>query len=151
MDSHQIHLHGSVLKQLLHMGCAHAQPSPYVRTPLRQGQIGLRVLCQARDRRLVGLVEALGVVPPRPPPGGAAQPDLQQDADAAAAAAGTSGNGADVPEASGAAEGAADQAVDIGKLHAVQVTDAVWSLAVMGGPVLFEHEMEALISVSCSC
>ncbi len=109
-----------------------------------------KVWMQARDRRLLGLIEALGLAPPRPPPGEAVE---EQDEVAATLASAAESMPASEPFAEGASasaatSGAAPQWTDrSSKMHPVCVTDAMWSLAVMGGPVLFEREMDALISV----
>lgn len=109
-----------------------------------------KVWMQARDRRLLGLIEALGLAPPRPPPGEAVEEEDEVAATLASAAESMPASApfAEGASASAATGGAAPQWTDrASKMHPVCVTDAMWSLAVMGGPVLFEREMDALISV----
>lgn len=82
---------------------------------------------QARDRRLLGLIEALRVVPLRNP---------AEDTAWSAAAE----NAAPQPETA-ASEAAAPP------LNARSSAKAIWALAMLGGPVLFQLEMEAALNV----
>jgi hypothetical protein len=92
---------------------------------------------QARDRRLLGLIEALSVTPPRLPPSEQLQEQSQPDVAAEVAS-----------DAIGASAVAVSQDdAQPQRLHPVLVTNAIWSLGVMGGPVAFEAEMDALASV----
>jgi hypothetical protein len=99
---------------------------------------------QARDRRLLGLIEALSVTPPRLPPSEQLQEEPESDATAEEAAPDAAGSSAG-PGSEAAPQAAGDSAAQ--QLHPVLVTNALWSLGVMGGPVAFEAEMDALASV----
>ena len=99
---------------------------------------------QARDRRLLGLIEALSVTPARLPPSEQLQEQPDLDAAAEEAAPDAAGAGAG-PSGEAGRRAAAGSAAP--RLHPVLVTNALWSLGVMGGPVAFEAEMDALASV----
>ena len=80
---------------------------------------------QARDRRLLGLIEALRLVPLRNP---------AEDSAWSAAAEQAS------PQPEAAARGPPS-------LNDRSTAKAVWALAMLGGPVLFQSEMEAALKV----
>lgn len=137
---------------------------------------------QGRDRRIVGLVEALRSVPPRAPPG-----EQYQDADdrssdeavqsgqsehapsavpsatmfsdtvAAAAAARPQEDtpGASLPGGNGIASPAEDEHTPAPRKgfgwkrsrHPVATSQALFALAVIGGPIWFQEEMTAIEQV----
>ncbi|GAB4817312.1 hypothetical protein N2152v2_004358 [Parachlorella kessleri] len=86
----------------------------------------------ARHRVVLGLVECLRVTPPRGPPSGAFQsPGLPPPA-----AAGSVRQQLQQPR----------QAEERQRLTAAELSGALWSLAVLGGDVHYQAEMEALVA-----
>ena len=82
------------------------------------------------------------MTPPRLPPSEQLQEEPEPDAEEATPDAAGSGAG---PGSEAGQQAAADSAAQ--QLHPVLVTNALWSLGVVGGPVAFEAEMDALASV----
>jgi hypothetical protein len=85
------------------------------------------------------------VTPPRLPPSEQLREQPQPDKLAEEAGPDAAGASAVAHSGEDAHPSNADSAAH--QLHPVLVTNAIWSLGVMGGPVAFEAEMDALVLV----
>jgi hypothetical protein len=171
-------------------GAAHLQLLSAFASPKRPDNSGLFLVVtlvggcgQGRDRRITGLIEALRLLPPRPPPGvededlnsqhssyaqnseqaepmPSVVPSATAFSDAIAAAAplaadsscGSTSEKQDTGPTNNPSHGTAQSDKSAGGkrskgYHPVATTQALFAMGVIGGPLLFEEEMTALLEV----